>query len=532
MESAAKGDRVPDLPPDCRPKGAVWAVLVFSALYFPSVGILSWYKPLWHDELFTHHLARLHSPSELWRALRTGVDLNPPLYYAVAHVSQAVFGESPTALRLPSILGFWVMCVCLFGSVGRWCSPPYARSALLWPLLTGAYGYAYEARPYGVLLGWGGLAFWFWQSATGRSRRPFALVGLAVALGAAVSTHFYAALVFLPLILGELARSLSRRRLDAPVWVSLGAGLTPLGFLLPLIEQARARAPHFWARPTLSSAPGFYEFLLTAAIPPAVILLGLLALGRGSVPSERDVRSRHPADSPPRHEVIAAVAFAALPVFAVLLAVLANGAYTERYALPAVIGFGALLPLVSSRIARGRPVVGIALVTVLFGGFLLQEARRIKREGEVRSNLLALVQSLDQLRPNGPDEDLPVVIADPIVYSEVNAYAPETLSPRLLFVAVGGEDGTAQGSGSADLQHLQPWAPVRTAPYDQFVASHERFLVHGKADGRLLTALVESGARVEVRGGGLFLVSRGEPGATPAWAAERPPAPAGASRAR
>src|SRR5262249_42181003 len=144
----------------------------------------SWYKPLWHDETFTHYLARLHTPSELWSALRTGADLNPPLYHVLAQVSQALFGENPTALRLPSILGFWVMCVCLFRSVGRWCPPVTAWSALLWPLLTGAYEYAYEARPYGLLLGWTGLAFWFWQSATGQGRRSFALLGLALALGA------------------------------------------------------------------------------------------------------------------------------------------------------------------------------------------------------------------------------------------------------------------------------------------------------------------------------------------------------------
>jgi hypothetical protein len=507
------------LPTNSWRTGAFWAVLVFSALYFPSAGILSGYKPLWHDEVFTHYLARLHTPSELWSALRTGADLNPPLYHVLAQVSQALFGENPTALRLPSILGFWVMCVCLFWSVGRWCSPVIAWSALLWPLLTGAYEYAYEARPYGLLLGWSGLAFLFWQSATGQGRRSFALLGLALALGAAVCTHFYAVLVFLPLILGELARSWSHRRLDAAIWISLGAGLIPLGLLLPLIEQARARAPHFWAKPTLSSVPSFYEFLLTAAIPPAVILLGLLALGHARVPSEREVRNRHPVDSPPRHEVIATVAFAALPVFAVLLAVLARGAYTERYALPAVIGFGVLLPLVSGRIARGRPVFAIALVAVLVGAFLFQQARRIKRERDARSQLFALVHSLDQLRPGGPGGDLPIVIADPLVYSKVNACAPESLASHLLFVSVSGEDGTAQGSAGVDLQRSQPWAPVRTAPYDQFVASHERFLVYGKAESRLLTALVGNGARVEVRRGGMFLVSLAEPGAPPACAA-------------
>jgi hypothetical protein len=42
---------------------------------------------------------------------------------------------------------------------------------MLFPLITNAYPYAYEARPYGLLLGFCGLSLLCWQSAAeGQSR--------------------------------------------------------------------------------------------------------------------------------------------------------------------------------------------------------------------------------------------------------------------------------------------------------------------------------------------------------------------------
>src|SRR5262249_49561307 len=149
------------------------------------------------------------------------------------------FGENPLAYRLPALVGFFVLSLCLFRFTSRRCGRPYACLAVLFAFATSAHSiYAYEARPYGLLLGFTGLALVCWQSAGVGSR--LARFGLALSLAAAVSTHYYAVLIFVPLGLAELVRALRRQRLDVPMAVALLAGLAPLLAYFPIVQKARA----------------------------------------------------------------------------------------------------------------------------------------------------------------------------------------------------------------------------------------------------------------------------------------------------
>ncbi len=119
------------------------------------------------------------------------------------------------------MLGFWVMCLCLFLFVSRR-SALYGFVAMLFPLVTGAYYYAYEARPYGIVLGFSLVC---WQSAVAGYHRRLSL--LSVESCGALSNHYYA-LFAAPSGFGRAVRSLSLRRLDLPVWAALGLAVTPV----------------------------------------------------------------------------------------------------------------------------------------------------------------------------------------------------------------------------------------------------------------------------------------------------------------
>src|SRR5690348_4567977 len=84
---------------------------VFSALFLGGTGLIAARKPLWYDELFTVYLARLSRPGELWSALAGGTDLNPPLGYLACRATERFLGENALAVRLPALLGFWVLCL-------------------------------------------------------------------------------------------------------------------------------------------------------------------------------------------------------------------------------------------------------------------------------------------------------------------------------------------------------------------------------------------------------------------------------------
>src|SRR4051812_36792855 len=96
---------------------------VVLSVYFGWLAFTIWQfaalRPLWYDELFTLHLARVGSVSELLGHLAAGVDLNPPLLYLLTRASMLTFGETAWAIRLPALLGLLLGCGCLYAFLRR-----------------------------------------------------------------------------------------------------------------------------------------------------------------------------------------------------------------------------------------------------------------------------------------------------------------------------------------------------------------------------------------------------------------------------
>ena len=141
-----------------------WTVAGVSALYLAVTGVIAWNKPLWNDELYTLYIARLPDFSDVWAALSTGAEQTPPFFYVVTRASLALFGPSELSLRLPAVVGFWVMALCLYRFVSNRDSALAGLVAMLFPLVTSAYYYASEARPYALVLGFSGVALLCWQA--------------------------------------------------------------------------------------------------------------------------------------------------------------------------------------------------------------------------------------------------------------------------------------------------------------------------------------------------------------------------------
>src|SRR5262249_54774840 len=152
--------------------------------YFSVTCVLASYKLLFNDELYTLYISRVSRMSDIWAALMTGGEQTLSLLYWITRGMLAIFGENPLAIRLPEVIGYWVMSICLFSFVSRRAPAVYGFLAMLFPLVTEAYIYAYEARSYALVLGFMGLALLCWQS-TAAERRLLPLAGLAMSLAAA-----------------------------------------------------------------------------------------------------------------------------------------------------------------------------------------------------------------------------------------------------------------------------------------------------------------------------------------------------------
>jgi 4-amino-4-deoxy-L-arabinose transferase-like glycosyltransferase len=242
-------------------RGAI-AVVAFGAIYAVAAGVVAARRPLWNDELYTYHFARVPDVADLWRALQTGADQAPPLAYLLTRASLGLFGTSPLSMRLPELVAFFVSSVCMYVFVARRTNELYGLIAMLLPSVTAAYYYASEARAYALVLAFGALALVSWQLATEGVRPRLMVPGLFVALFLATSSHYYAVLILVPLVLGELVRTALLRKADWRVWLAFSGSLLPLVAFIQLVRASHGYAADFWGTPRWPDVLGFFSFLL------------------------------------------------------------------------------------------------------------------------------------------------------------------------------------------------------------------------------------------------------------------------------
>lgn len=453
-----------------------WALAGTSLIYIACTFLLASEKAFWNDELFTFYISRQPSFHELWSVLLTGAEQLPPMFFVITRLFSGLFGMSPLVIRLPEILGFWLMGLSLFWVVRKRSSTVYGLLSMIFPLVTGAFYYSFEARPYGLVLGFAGLAFVCWQAATEREQRKLYLGGLSLSLAGAISCHYYAVLVFIPFLLGECVRTVSRKRIDLAVWVAFLVSLIPLTLCLPLVRAASSYSSHFWARPRWPGMIWFYQSLLGSASP---ILLGipiLLAIYI-TVRSNHVVSRRRPDVIIPLHEVAAGIGFTLIPVLAMILAKTITGAFTDRYAMPAVIGVAVLLSWSLSVLTNRRGELGLLLIILALGTFgvsLRTTHQQLLQDRQSRAGMYKFLQARSAA-------GIPIIIAAPHLFFELSYRAELEGGRRFVYLA---DRNLALRYTDTDtvelgLIALKRWAPLNVQDFQQFCSTHTTFFVFG-----------------------------------------------------
>jgi hypothetical protein len=450
-------------------------------------------KRLWLDEIVTVYVARLPDAATVWRALAQGADGSPPGYYAIVRLARAMIADEPLAVRMPSIAAFWIFCLALGVYVGRRCGAAYAGVAMLLPLATGAAPYATDARPYGLILAGCGLALAGWQAAAGAGRRWAGLIVLVLGLALGVASHYYGVLLVVPLAAGELVRTARRQRIDLPVWLGFVVGLAPIVPSRPLMAglQAMYRGG-FFGKPEVLSVSRSYALLLERVMPIAAIALPALVwwLRR---PPERDRTEAF--EAMPDHELIAAATLAAFPFPVLLLALVATGAYLDRYVLPTVAGFAILIPVAVHRITRGRRGPGEFLCVLTLLGAVAAQYGDWSDDTE---RFLPPNQLLNPLRLAQPPST-PIVVSNADMYLQLTYYAPRALTARLLYL----EDLRARPNTAEQiLIRLRHFAPLRVAPFRQQLAEWppgQVIYLYGRSNDWLADIMPMMSQTMEVR---------------------------------
>jgi uncharacterized membrane protein len=377
------------------------SLLLAFILLITTVLSLAWShaKLLWKDEFLSFYsdgvatfkqvlLVQLHHP----------ISLDPPTYHLLSHLSMDLIGRNAIALRLPALAGFLLFQLCLFFFVRRLAGNRAAVIAAALPLLTASFRYSAEGRPYGLLLGLYTLSLVCWQGAAqdDTSPRIFHLIGLTLSIALAITSHYFGILILIPVSLGELARILTRKRLDLGVLAALILGLASVALILPFQKALMVYRQHYYIAGVNfhDISQGYRELFLRYTTWPlsfqklAAALMVLLALTL--VVAGYNRFKRRPATEH-AYTWIALTAMALLPLFGYLFGRFVTHTMEVRYVIAALIAFVATLAIVLERRLRNATFYYATLTLILITALILN-IRNIQQERHTSNEILASFQ--------------------------------------------------------------------------------------------------------------------------------------------
>jgi hypothetical protein len=480
---------------------AIVGIAVVSAVYFADIFLKASRKCFWFDELFTFYLCRLPSFGNTWTAVTHGADFNPPLFYLLTRAAQRFFGDGLIATRLPSTIGVWLFCICLFLFVGRrtgWV-PGFVAGAF--PFFTLVQYYAYEARAHGIVLGWCGLALVCWQRCLEPRAKHLWLVGFGVSLLGGLLTHVYALYLLVPFSMVELYSLLhkERARWDIIAILALAPACVIFAVYLPLFREYRASTP-------ASFFPASHDLIqrfLVNAIGPAMIILILWLLL--SVRDEgRNGGQSNTSATIPRREILVALGFACIPILGLIGCKLTHGPFLDRYFLSSIAGYAIFLGFSCSRWEKGSVAPKLLagcmfLIMVADLGstiYLDTKERMVLLEPSSGFNLTTTptypMKLYDTLLQN--DRGLDILVLPELSYLYFFRYAPPSTISHLYFGAPAGNLFLMA------YEKLAKWADIdlKTTTFDPFLAAHEHFLAYGNGSSDLdaTQAIARAGYRL------------------------------------
>ena len=394
--------------------------------------LFAWREPFSVDEYLVRITALSGSPSAVWHILKTApLAVDPPLYHFLNVYFVRLFGPSEFSTRLVSVLSYTAMSFFLNRLVRKYTDVCTGLVLVALCLQCGTFSFAYEARPYTLVLAADALALVCWASLVEeRKKRSLALAGLFLGIAIAVGSHWFGFLVLVPLTLGEAMRTWQKRRIDTAAWSAIAVGSATALAYLPLLPAASRYRALPWKGVALGDISESFQLVLEPCLFPLALLLVTLAVGR-FLSGVRPPRSK---GSPiPTPVFVCVAAFALMPFPGFVIGKVLTHAFQPRYVLLCTIGLLIVVSLAIRDFGR-RSAVWIALALLILGGYAsfsrYRELSGMPAGGD--SSAFADASALSA-RP-----ELPVVPGDNDLFLRLEAHGP-VVGTRALRVPNGPE---------------------------------------------------------------------------------------------
>jgi hypothetical protein len=294
---------------------------------------------------------------------------------------------------------------------------------------------------------------------------------------ATLSSHYYALLLFVPLGVGELSRTLRRKSIDWPVWAVLLTTPFCLLIYLPLaLGVGTEYTQGFWSPVEYYDLYGFYLVLLAPAALPlcvALIVAGVVSRKSGDKASPVDERPF------PAHEWAAVCALAATPMLYVLVTMALTGAFVYRYPLAALFGVSVLFAAVLHSWLGNRHTPVWSAAAVLAVSFVVLRLAPAVAATTPPTPLDEVNSTLHKIAAKEECSAGPVVVSSPLKFLTFARYAPSGLRERLVYPADPqlAREATKTDSPDVSLLKLAPWADLNVPSYAEFRAGSANFCV-------------------------------------------------------
>jgi hypothetical protein len=453
-------------------------------------------RRLWYDEIYTAIISLQPTWMDVWKSYCGGLDMQPPLFFGATRVSALLLGNNELALRFPEMLGVIIFSWCMYFFVAKRMGILFGLSAMILPLVTDLEFYAGEARPYGMLLAFSGLALLAWRNAIENPRRRIALPLFAASQALVAATHAYAILTVAVFAAAELVRYFQKRTADWPLWTCFLAASLPL----PLYWFGLKTAKGIVVGPKMlahwSDFPLYYHFFFRNRIG-LLVLFGLLVIGlsmlrRGSKPRLAGF---------PLHEAALAGMLAVFPIFNITLAVLINQRFFPRYSIFGMAGIVILAIVLVDALAPSRQVASLALFILSVFLFGMDQLRESFNPEKVKTRDAELAVPYGSV-PAGT----PLVIASGNSFMPAEMYGSDSDLARTFYLTDRAASLAYSGSTIFDtLPNLEKFHPFRGhfADYRTFLREHKKFYAFGPyvyCDAWQIQKLIDDGARVINKG--------------------------------
>lgn len=433
--------------------------------------------PFWYDEICTWIVAKQSSVSGIYDALRHAADSNPPVFYLIERLSALLVKNEHIAFRLPSILGFAVVLLCVFLVVKTRSNSTVALVCTTAIFITTLYEpYATEARPYSLVAACIAFGLVCYQRAPAIGW--ICLMGLSLAL--AECLHYYAVLSIVPFFAAEGTLLLRTRQFRWMVWLALGCSFVPLAVFWPLLAHFKAYyGAHPWAPPSMANITPIYGWFFHTSTPIGIGIAAASSVFILIAFTSPRILSTPAANTPP-HELVLVLVFLALPFIAFVATKIAHGTMINRYVLSSVLGIlmacGYLLQWLGRR--------GVALFAVFLLSILaFQERSFWKVHGGHLAGVHSPTEDLERILSGLTSyRDLPVVISDGLDYLPIAHYSTPEQTRRFASLVDPAASVTYQGSDNVDKALLaqSAYSPLQVYGFPDFVSQHRRFLLYSR----------------------------------------------------